>query len=72
MSPSDYVAALHKAGAAADSRPEQLDSFANQLLRISKRSSRRYRSGEIVIPGPVQIALIALSRPLSERFPKIS
>lgn len=61
MTAADYIAALHAAGAPPDLGVLALDRFAADLLKIDVRTARRYRSGEIRIPGPVEVALNCLS-----------
>jgi hypothetical protein len=58
MTTEDYLAALRAAGVTAQSN--EADKQAGKLLKIDERTARRYRLGEIGVPGPVQVALRAL------------
>lgn len=59
MTPSEYVEALHKAGIPEGLPTKELDRQASVVLRVDVRTARRYRRGEVSIPGPV-IALLEL------------
>lgn len=56
------MAALSAAGINTNLPAGQLDREVSSLLKIDTRTARRYRRGEIAIPGPVQVALECLSK----------
>lgn len=62
MTPAEYLAALHAAGIPPTIGLMELDDATAVLLRIDRRTARRYRRGEIPIPGPVVVALECLGR----------
>jgi hypothetical protein len=71
-----YVAALHGAGVAEGLPTKEFDRQAAVLLRVDTRTARRYRRGEVAIPGPVAALLELLgarrrkrSRPLIDTGP---
>ncbi len=57
MTPSEYLEALAKAGIANGLPAKELDRQAAALLRVDVRTTRRYRRGEVTIPGPVRALL---------------
>jgi hypothetical protein len=59
MTTDQYLAALEAAGIDLPASAA-IDVAAGRLLKIDERTARRYRYGEIAVPGPVQVALIAL------------
>ena len=61
MTPAAYTAALRAAGVPADLPLLEQDRHAARLLRLDARTTRRYRSGDAKIPGPVQVALHCLA-----------
>lgn len=62
MTPREYLAALYAAGIAQNLPAGQMDREASALLQIDERTARRYRRGEITIPGPVRVALECLGK----------
>lgn len=63
MTPAEYIEALHTTGIAREIAVMDLDRAAAALLKIDERTARRYRNGDTIIPGPVQVALHALAAP---------
>lgn len=61
LTPPDYLAALHAAGIPDGLPVLELDRQAARLLEIDDHTARRYRCGYTPIPGPVRVALRALS-----------
>lgn len=61
MTAAQYIRALYASGASRDLRKAELDRYAAVILKIDERSARRYRRGEIAVPGPVEVALTALT-----------
>lgn len=61
MTPSDYLEALIKAGIPEGLPTKELDRQASVLLRVDVRTARRYRRGEVSIPGPVGALLELLA-----------
>ncbi len=61
MTPAAYLTALHAAGIPRGLPITEIDRRAAHLLKVHIRTARRYRLGEIKIPGPVQVALRCLS-----------
>lgn len=59
MTPSEYCIALHGTGIAEGLPTKELDRQASVLLRVDMRTARRYRRGEVAIPGPV-VALLEI------------
>jgi hypothetical protein len=59
MTPNDYLAALHAVGIPEGLPSKELDRRASVVLRVDVRTARRYRRGEVSIPGPV-VALLEL------------
>jgi hypothetical protein len=57
MTPKDYVAAVLAVGVKEGLPVQEFDRQAALLLQINERTARRYRTGKVVIPGPVQVAL---------------
>jgi hypothetical protein len=57
MTPADYLEALHRAGILEDLPTKELDRQASLVLRVDIRTARRYRRGEVSIPGPVTALL---------------
>lgn len=53
MTPGEYLDALHKAGIPEGLPTKELDRQASVVLRVDVRTARRYRRGEVTIPGPV-------------------
>lgn len=62
MTAAEYLAALAAAGIDTSLPIGQLDREAASLLEIDERTARRYRRGDITIPGPVRVALECLGR----------
>lgn len=56
-----YVPALHRAGIAEGLPTKEFDRQAAALLRVDERTARRYRRGEVTIPGPVSALLELLA-----------
>ncbi len=61
MTPAAYMAALRAAGVPADLPLLVQDRRAARLLMLDERTTRRYRTGNAPIPGPVQVALRCLA-----------
>jgi hypothetical protein len=61
MTPQEYISALHAAGIPEGLPVLELDRQAASLLKVDERTARRYRRGEIKIPGPVEVALVCLA-----------
>lgn len=57
----EYIEALHNAGIPRGVGLLELDRCAAVLLKINEHTARRYRTGYIKVPGPVQVALEALA-----------
>jgi hypothetical protein len=57
MTPSEYLTALTRAGISEGLPTKELDRQAASLLRVDVRTTRRYRRGEVTIPGPVRALL---------------
>lgn len=57
MTPSEYLTALLSAGIEDGLPTKELDRQASVLLRVDVRTARRYRRGEVTIPGPVRALL---------------
>jgi hypothetical protein len=69
MTPDDYLQALIKAGIKEGLPTKELDRQASVVLRVDVRTARRYRRGEVSIPGPVA-ALLELLAARSRKRPK--
>lgn len=61
MTPIDYLSALTKAGIPQGLPSKELDRQASVVLRVDVRTARRYRRGEVSIPGPVKALLEQLA-----------
>lgn len=61
MTPAEYVDALIKTGIPEDLPTKELDRRASEVLRVDVRTARRYRRGEVSIPGPVTALLELLA-----------
>ncbi len=57
MTPAAYLEALHGAGIPQGLPTKELDRQASVLLRVDVRTARRYRHGEVTVPGPVAALL---------------
>lgn len=57
MTPAEYLTALEAAGVAEGLPTKELDRQAAVLLHVDTRTARRYRRGEVTIPGPVRALL---------------
>lgn len=62
MTPAQYLSALYVAGLSRRLSATEFDQEAARLLQVDERTARRYRRGETLIPGPVQVALERLAR----------
>lgn len=62
MTPEKYLRLLRGAGVAESLPILEQDREAARLLKINKRTARRYRRGEVIIPGPVAVALRYIRR----------
>lgn len=67
MTVLEYVEALHSAGVPREITVTGLDHEAALLLKVDVRTARRYRRGEIQVPGPVQVALRFLAKSVNTR-----
>ena len=67
MTPRDYLSALHKAGITDGLPTKELDRQASVILRVDIRTARRYRRGEVSIPGPVAALLDMLATQRQKR-----
>ncbi len=67
MNTTEYAAAVQAAGVPADLPLLEQDRRAAEMLRIDIRTARRYRRGEVPIPGPVEVALRCLFATRKER-----
>jgi hypothetical protein len=67
VTPPVYLAALYAAGLSRSLSFRDLDRQAAALLLVNERTARRYRLGEIDVPGPVEVALRCL---VSSRMPR--
>ena len=61
MTAVQYIRALYASGASRELGVLDLDRYAAVILKIDERTARRYRRGEIPVPGPVEVALTALT-----------
>lgn len=61
MTPDNYLEALHRAGIPEGLPTKELDRQASLVLRVDVRTARRYRRGEVTIPGPVAALLELLA-----------
>lgn len=61
MTPNEYLEALLKAGIPEGLPTKELDRQASVVLRVDIRTARRYRRGEVSIPGPVGALLELLA-----------
>lgn len=57
MTPAEYLLALTSAGIAEGLPSKELDRQASAMLSVDVRTARRYRRGEVTIPGPVRALL---------------
>lgn len=62
MTRDEYLTALIGAGITEGLPSKELDRQASVLLRVDVRTARRYRRGEVTIPGPVRALLHELAR----------
>lgn len=65
MTPGAYIAAVLAAGIKEGLPVQEFDRQAALLLQVNERTARRYRTGHTAIPGPVEVALRALTHPAS-------
>jgi hypothetical protein len=62
MTTDEYAAALYAAGIQQGLPSKEFDRQASAILRVDVRTARRYRRGEVAIPGPVRALLEHLAR----------
>ena len=62
MTPAEYAAAVRAAGVSPDLPVLEQDRRVAKMLLIDPRTARRYRRGEVWVPGPVQVALRCLAK----------
>lgn len=62
MTPEQYIDALIAAGIEGGLPTKEMDRRAAELLRVDVRTARRYRRGEVSIPGPARVALELLAK----------
>jgi len=61
MTPSEYLAALTRVGILDGLPTKELDRRPSVVLRVDIRTARRYRRGEVSIPGPAAALLELLA-----------
>lgn len=62
MNTAEYAAAVRAAGVSPDLPVLEQDKEVARLLLVDPRTARRYRRGEVWVPGPVQVALRCLAK----------
>lgn len=62
MTPLAYLEALETVGISNRLPAREIDRQVAALLKCDERTARRWRLGEIAIPGPVEVALHALAK----------